>query len=350
MARTDDVLVFISTFEMESDKKKKSYWLGKTLNMPENSIRRIIVAEDDFGKIKDELAKQCFPKSDEYIVNLTGGTKVMPLAVYEYFKNGFNAHFYYVPIGKNIIRDLSSQNAVPLNYRLNLKEYFTLYGIDIEPNNILTYSEVHTNELFEEFRRVNFNRYKVPKIRTAQQLSNAIDKAYYGGKWFEEYCFSRLKRELSLADDCICKDAYIFRDTNDRRNDNEIDVMFIKDNLLYIFECKVGMTGYVDPKDIMEKTPKDNIEKFQYKLAAIVKDFGLRVEAYILTLHKIFNNPRDFSEQAIENIVKRQTILGLRGIIDSIAFTYNESLLDTFKQKMPSTLAPQKNSLFNKKR
>ena len=325
-----DELVFVTTQPMENI-KRKSYWLEKALGLPENSVRRIIVVEDE-----NIFSKEGFAKENQYVVNLTGGTKVMPLAAYEFFKSGFHSKFYYVPIGKNVIKSLSSDAEYVLNYRMNLEEYFTLYGLRYECNNTLLYPELFTKELFETFRKAKFNRYspKVSKIRNAQTLSDAKDKRYYGGVWFEEYCYTRLKYEHNLPDDAICKDAFIYRD-NSKTNDNEIDVMFIQDNQLYVFECKVGMTGY--------GSTKETIEKYQYKLAAIAKDLGLRVEAYILTLHKIFNNPRDFSASTIENIKKRQSILGLRGIIDSVVFTRNEPLLESAKHEMPRATAPKQN-------
>ena len=336
-----DELMFITTSRMEETDKKKSYWLEKALALPENSVRRINVVEDDFEKIKSAFSEENFSVEDEYLINLTGGTKVMPLAAYEYFKTGFNSEFYYVPIGKNVIKSLSADEEFALNYRLNLKEYFTLYGLRYEDDNTLLYPENHTIDLFEKFRKQKFNRYKVPEIRDAQTLSGPRDRSYYGGKWFEEYCYSRLKREHNLLDDSICKSASIYREDS-KSNDNEIDVMFVKNNQLYVFECKVGMTGF--------NSPRDTIEQYQYKLAAIAKDFGLKVEAYILTLHKIFNNPTMFSEAAIENIRKRQAILGLRGIIDSVVFTRNEPLLESIKHDMPKATMPQRKTKVEKNR
>ena len=145
----------------------------------------------------------------------------------------------------------------------------------------------------------------------------------YGGRWFEEYCYCRLKREFKLTDDAIGKSAAIYREGS-QSNDNEIDVLFVKDNMLYIFECKVGMIG--------NNSPKETIEQYQYKLAAIAKDFGLKVEAYILTLHKIFNN-KTFSDSTIANIRKRQSILGLRGIIDSSAFAQTTPLIENYARQ-----------------
>ena len=327
-----DRLAFITTKEMID--KGKGHSLEKALGLETDSVQRIEVIEDDYSDVTNKLEDCLFARDDEYILNITGGTKVIPIAVCDFFKN-YNAQFYYVPIGKNVIRNIYSNETVPLKYRLNLDEYFTLYGLRYECNNALMYPESHTNDVFETFRKAKFNRHspKVSILKNAQTLPDAKDRRYYAGVWFEEYCYNRLKREHSLPDDAICKDAFIYRD-NSKNNDNEIDVMFLQNNQLYVFECKVGMTGY--------NSTKETIEKYQYKLAAIAKDLGLRVESYILTLHKIFNNPKEFSELTIENIKKRQSILGLRGIIDSVVFTRNEPLLESIKYEMPKATLPKR--------
>lgn len=304
-----DQLMFISTTDMEKNEKGKN--LEIALGIPENTVSRIVVVEDDLDAIKSELCKQGFNNKDRYILNITGGTKVMSIAVYDYFQ-AFNAVYYYVPIGKNVIKELYRATEIALRYRLNLLEYFALNGLRYESDNTLMYSEIHTQNLFNRFKNTNFNRYKVPEILNAQTLSDNKDKRYYGGEWFEEYAYSRLKRENNLADDAICKGAKIFRKKS-TENDNEIDVMFVKENKLHIFECKVSMFGNPNVK------ANTTIENYLYKLAAIAKDFGLRVNSYLLTLHNIYHSNR-LSDKSIEMLQKRKNILGIKGLLDCSDF------------------------------
>lgn len=77
-----------------------------------------------------------------------------------------------------------------------------------------------------------------------------------------------------------------------------------------MIECKVTMNG---PK----KNPKETVEKYLYKLAAISKDFGLRVNSYLFTLHKM----REMPQATQDNIKKRMRILGIRGIVDGQKLT-----------------------------
>jgi Domain of unknown function (DUF1887). len=201
-----------------------------------------------------------------------------------------------------------------------LLEYFTINGIRFKADNELLHPEKFTNELFRNYKLVNFNRHRLPSIRDAHLLPDSNDKSYYSGRWFEEYIFNRLKRELNLKEEFICKSANLYRDkttnnssNNGTENDNEVDVMLIKDNQLYVFECKLSMYGKPNSK------PKETIENYLYKLAAISKDLGLKINSYIFTLHKIYNSPK-FNEQSLNNLNKRTKILGIKGIFDNTHF------------------------------
>lgn len=310
-----DELVFVTTDIMHN--KNKGLCLERALGLPEDSVLRIPVIEDDYDNVIKQLDQCNFSKDDEYILNLTGGTKVMTIAVNDYFRS-FRTKSYYVPIGKNLIRGIHDEETILLTYRMNLKEYFALNGLRYESENSLNYDEKHTNDLFIRLKKVNFNRKRIEELRDCQTLPNNKDRRYYGGEWFEEYCFNRLKQENDLKDDEICKNARIFRDDSNQ-NDNEIDVMFIKDNLLHIFECKVGMSGYGDFNEV--------VNQYMYKLAAISKDFGLRVNSYILSLHYLKKNMA-IETSSLNHFQKRMSVLGIKGLLDSSDFMKTTKLLD----------------------
>ena len=307
-----DQLEFVSTARMESDEKKKSHWLCKALGLEDAARKVIVVQEDDYVKITEALAARGFSKEDTYTINLTGGTKVMTAAVCDFFKhNGYDASFYYVPIGKNEVREFYGGFPSPLAYQMSLGEYMTINGLRFEAQNGLLKPADTTMRLFEEFKRRHFDPRGFKAIEDLGQYSTPEDRRYYGGEWFEEYCYLRLKKELGLPDAAICKNAKIYREAS-ANNDNEIDVMFVKNNKLHLFECKVTMFGYGGKA-------AGTIETIQYKLAAIAKDFGLVVDSYLLTLHKL-HTPRKFSEDSLRQIEKRARILGIRGVLDDTAF------------------------------
>lgn len=297
-------LLFVSTPQMEM--QEKAMHLEVALGRKEGSVRRIVVANDNYKEILDALSAEQLSDSVEYVVNITGGTKTMSLAVHEYFCQ-FNASFVYVPIGKNSYYDFSTDQTYSLDYRVSLNEYFTLYGLAYDYDNDLICDAQRPFNLFNEQKMSNF--YLTEELRYAQKAPRPELRRYLGGEWFEEYVYLRIKRDFKLRDEDIAKSVKICR-LSSTSNDNELDVVFVKDNALYVIECKVSMTGY-------GKEPKSVVDEYLYKLAAISKDFGLRVNSYIFTLHQMWR----FAKATQENMNKRMRILGIRDIIDGPKLT-----------------------------
>ena len=297
-------LLFVSTPQMEM--QEKAMHLEVALGRKEGSVRRIVVANDNYKDILDTLRAEQLSDSVEYIVNITGGTKTMSLAVHEYFCQ-FNASFVYVPIGKNSYYDFSTDQTHSLDYRVSLNEYFTLYGLAYDYDNDLICDAQRPFNLFNEQKMSNF--YLTEELRFAHKAPRPELRRYLGGEWFEEYVYLRIKRDFKLRDEDIAKSVKICR-LSSTSNDNELDVVFVQDNALYVIECKVSMTGY-------GKEPKSVVDEYLYKLAAISKDFGLRVNSYIFTLHQMWR----FAKATQENMSKRMRILGIRDIIDGPKLT-----------------------------
>ena len=297
-------LLFVSTPQMEM--QEKAMHLEVALGRKEGSVRRIVVANDNYKEILDALRAEQLSGSVEYVVNITGGTKTMSLAVHEYFCK-LNASFVYVPIGKNSYYDFSTDQTHSLDYRVSLNEYFTLYGLAYDYDNGLICGAQKPFNLFNEQKMSNF--YLTEELRSAQKAPRPELRRYLGGEWFEEYAYLRIKRDFKLRDEDIAKSVKICR-LSSTSNDNELDVVFVKDNALYVIECKVSMTGY-------GKEPKSVVDEYLYKLAAISKDFGLRVNSYIFTLHQMWR----FAKATQENMSKRMRILGIRDIIDGPKLT-----------------------------
>ena len=297
-------LLFVSTPQMEM--QEKAMHLEVALGRKEGSVRRIVVANDNYKEILDALHAEQLSGSVEYVVNITGGTKTMSLAVHEYFCQ-FNASFVYVPIGKNSYYDFSTDQTHSLDYRVSLNEYFTLYGLAYDYDNGLICGAQKPFKLFNEQKMSNF--YLTEELRFAHKAPRPELRCYLGGEWFEEYVYLRIKRDFKLRDEDIAKSVKICR-LSSTSNDNELDVVFVKDNALYVIECKVSMTGY-------GKEPKSVVDEYLYKLAAISKDFGLRVNSYIFTLHQMWR----FAKATQENMSKRMRILGIRDIIDGPKLT-----------------------------
>lgn len=292
-------LLFIGTPYTES--KAIATHLENALENRKSNIKKVILESDQYQEGVQSLENISLPNDVQYIVNLTGGTKIMSLIVYDFFRK-LNSSFYYIPIGKNTYCNIEEENMHTLQYRISLREYFTLYGLHYECDNALLKDAETTFQFFEKQKKRKF--YLSDEIKKSQKAETAKDKKYYAGEWFEEYTYLRIKKELNLREQDIAMSLKIYRE-DAQNNDNEIDVAFMYENTLYIIECKVSMLGY-------GKKPQQTIEEFLYKLAAISKDFGLIVRPYIFTLHKMEELP----DGSLKGLQKRMQILGIRNIID----------------------------------
>lgn len=296
-----DSLVFVSTAQMF----ERANQIVNTLGVDEECVISITIDAEDYNKSLDDLAVK-FPlgSEDAYMVNLTGGTKVMSIAVYNYFLSTLGAEFFYVSQSATKYHSLSSRSSHLLNYRLSLEEYFGLYGITIRREDALIKPAEQTFSEFNAVRNRGFRlTYKMFHANELVELSPE-DRRYYGGAWFEEYAYLRIKKDLAIDDDrCIARSVKIYKDGANANNINELDVAFLKNNQLYVVECKVGMAGYAAKQEA-----KDTIEQYLYKIAAITKDFGIRVKPYIFTIHNIDR----LSETSREHINKRCQMLNVK--------------------------------------
>ena len=250
------------------------------LGIDKKEVKIIVVSEDDLPDAQQKLQNENFNNEDKYLVNLTGGTKIMSIAVFQHFYK-YNADYYYVPIATNKIENVRSGENLPLHYRVNIAEYLALYGLYIE---------------------------------TSDTYYNKDDNR---GEEFEKYVYNRIKNDKRLSPEKmqIARGVKIFRDRNEKLNDNEIDVMWTEDNQLFVGECKVSL---FKPKELdSSKRPINNppeyLDEIMNKLAAISKDFGLRVNPYIFIKRGL--ESKFFNDDRLKAINKRMKILGIKGIL-----------------------------------
>jgi len=310
-----DELLFISTREMEKKKKVSAILMALNKLHLEYKNDSIIVQEDsilDCHKKIDEWIKG--KKDAEFVVNLTGGTKIMSIAAYEFFKD-YSSKMIYIPIAKNefIVPFPKKRpgDPVKLDLRLSVIEYLTAYGLTVV-------NESHLNRYREEAIKQkdmskwiaeNYNNLKnilkwlcgilrdyrgkkqfllegefLGASNEEKQFLSRLNFAYNGslvckslkhseikyltGGWLEEFCFVKVSELLDRGID----DAVIELQLKNRYGvDNEFDVMFTKDNKLYFIECK--------SLDQHEDKRTDAL----YKVGALQKEFGLKIESFFVT-------------------------------------------------------------------
>jgi hypothetical protein len=289
MQEIADAFLFLSSKAME--RKNKSAAIINACGLEPERVKVIMVKEDEPEAIKKVLYDYSFGlmSNTQFHVNITGGTKLMSLAVYEFFRN-LKSTFYYLPIGKNIIQQFTSQiieEPLALNYRLTLHEYLVACGLSYEIKEKFSFTSEQTTELFEAYQSSNFQFELFPVEKAQNMAATTIMAENIRGVWFEEYIYYQLQRKYKLSDNMIAGSVKIYKDMQIPYNDNEFDVMFVNNNELNVVECKVQMSG---------NKPLSKIEGILHKLGAINKNFGLKTNSHIYTLSNLRNKGGSFNE------------------------------------------------------
>lgn len=346
-----DFHILVTTAKMENERKTDR--VIKVGGLFPNRFKKVVVVEDSLTDIKAQLEALKLQASDKYILNLTGGTKVMSIGVYRFFEE-FDHETYYIPIGKNAYKRIypkDDDNEYVLNYSINLEEYLNCYGIEVtNPINInrLCQSETFTQTFFTTNWAMNSNirnlknyvddekRYNnrdvtqivwtyLPNSLTGLdtflnsigftcKTPHYLDKEeifYLLGGWFEEYTYSLIKTKLSLNNYQIGKGVEIGR----QNVKNECDVIFTYKNALYVIECKSAIT-----KQLFDQTV--------YKLAAIKKEFGLFAKSYLFA----GNSNRDRTGNIPQSAADRLRLMDIK-MIDKPILT-NVTEINNFFQRL----------------
>lgn len=278
MFQIGDELLFISSKEMEGKINPILATLAWS-NCKSESI--IFEKENDEEKWleMDVQIKRRLSLSSKYIVNLTGGTKYMSLAIQRIFEE-FDSEFFYIPFPKNHILQLMSDSdqPIPIEYRISVDEYmhvhniqtsqkkvtqekeYTKYFFDLFTKPVLNSVDFEVIDKLRAYRNKNIDITKVenlengtdkyPKIDNLQSFINKInfqiklpgklskyEIQYLTGGWFEEYVFHLIYERLSPTDIQIGVEIK----KTEKTNMNDLDVVFTKGNKLFVLECKTGI-------------------------------------------------------------------------------------------------------------
>lgn len=295
-----DELLFITTERMESENRSRHLELAAGL--PPGSVERWEVDNASLSQTKKNLEVKP-AEGKKYIVNITGGTKIITLGVFNHFARPGN-EIVYLPIGKNLIEPVFPDGSRPpqsIITRLTLEQYLQAYGIGMK-------SKTATKKSFGELKLIlkNFQN-KGYNIKSLQEGYPPEWLNYFTGEWFEEWLYHRLKQQLNLGDDYIKTNVELLYDHPQEvlsKNDQEIDVAFIRENTLYILEAKASIRG--------NKAQGQGIYNFLFKLSAINKTLGLSSRPYLVTLADLGARSSDYQNE----LKRKMSLLKISGVID----------------------------------
>jgi hypothetical protein len=275
-----DELLFICSVKMLEKVEPILATLGyvncktSTISLKENEEEKWV---DMCNRIYRELDRKA-----KYLVNLTGGTKYMSMAVLRIFEE-YDSSFFYIPFPKNELLQLNDNEPAKLSYKVTINEYLSLYNVLQEGSpykiakdenftnsffNLFIEQKFSTNEFqiidllrayrdkgikdidaVENIESINEKKPQIVGLRSFVEkysfvdstlnLLSATDIQYITGGWFEEYVYFKLKNEIHPTD--IAIGIKIKRQQNPFLND--LDVVFTIGNKLFVIECKTGISS-----------------------------------------------------------------------------------------------------------
>lgn len=282
-----DMFLFITTRQMEDPDQNRTDWIIDAIQPNKNKIQRLVVSSNQLAKIEEQLKEFGFNEQDIYYVNLTGGNKLMVITAMNFFLEFKNASLFYVSVGSNsYIKIYPKKERFVRSFKNNITlfEHLTSYGLKISSREKLVYPPEKAVDLFNKL----LTNKTIPEIENAHEFKSSKDRRYYSGAWFEEYIYSLIKKHFNLNNSEIGLGVKL----KNRNTENEFDVLFVKDNKIYVVECK----AYFGHKKIKQK-----IEKDLYKLSALDDDFGLQAKSVYITTLDIQKN----SEKENKTLIKR---------------------------------------------
>lgn len=334
MYQEGDKLMYISAKDTEDDLD-----LLAEIDGVESSIIDEIVLKHDMDEFTYEkicrTIKPHLAKGIEYCVNLAGGTRYMALAVQQVFED-FKSTFYYTDIENNIIIKSKFDDNIydnddrhfPIKYRMSLNEYLKAHEMkndlfkdhsphkseeevnsmyDLFSQELLTCRDFNNLETLRNFyrnqkRTFSFSEIKNPtddkieaipdiekflvRLNFKPEIDNHLthdDVTFLTGGWFEEYVYYLMKKNMNPQD--ISLNVVIHPQNVNRIN--ELDVIFMKGNKLFVIECKSGVENQRMFNEIV------------YKACALKESLlGVSCQSYIISLKK---DTKDKSLKRIAN-------------------------------------------------
>lgn len=322
-----DRLLFISTREDRGAVGQYAVLLG----VADERISVISFRRDEDSYIYERICRRLRMALDGnmvYWVNLAGGSRYLAMSVQHVFSE-FGARFFYVQTRENLIVSSFFDNSVddnddvvePIRYRMSMTEYFALHNLehdlfsrrhlpirgaddaqiifDCFKARKLSGEAFHALELLRTYYRGTKNSVSLQSLRSGTVLCSqgirGIDELlqqfrfvpqaadslqpdeidYLTGGWFEEYVYFLILQSVSPQE--IALGVRISRPG--ALHDNELDVVFIKANTLFVVECKTGVAT-------------DHLfNEIVYKASALKQSFlGNSSHSYIFTLRNDYDH------------------------------------------------------------
>lgn len=307
-----DQLVLVETEQMESRKVAHHFLSALKLGNLDYDARHhieLLKHEDNLDSARKVLQTvyDRYPNG-QWIVNLTGGTKPMSIATYEFFKTlGEKLVYTNVKFPGQFI-NINKNSTGHFDHRIGIKEFLAGYGFESKKaDDKLAESEqrarewVHSSNLLalhaceqdilvldnKERKRardkgieLSADRFNFPcdKLReiwlngaSARKLTE-YEAEFLTGGWLEVFVWDVLTRHHNGLGIWDVRLGLEIGRRGDQSGGNELDVAFMHNHGLSMIECKSGAQAHDANGDVL------------YKVEAVKRQFGaIRVGSCLAT-------------------------------------------------------------------
>lgn len=335
---------------LESKRAKENNFDGKILEslkdrgvtFTSDCIHKVSVAdENSILELQNKLATTVsfYSTSDELIVNITGGTKPMSIATYNFFSTRMASIVYNIPKDEILNSKNDEKQSLLLNPPITCKQSLLAFGFKFEGGketiaseevaSIKEIAKVFCNDELIDFSIVSQNNINLSESEKREVIKKHREKKRKrGGIIGKDFTWNSsvpetLKNLLSKHGDkdgkfspfwidllvgewleVFIKDI-LFRNSEKigihdihrgklvKKDDvtNELDVVFMKGTSLNIVECKTGAQDHGSWTDVF------------YKLQAVKQQFGaLHINSFLVSASK---NILDKDNNIMDAVQKR---------------------------------------------
>lgn len=294
-----DRYVFLTTERMEREGKTDN--LVRVCGIPPGKVDYLYSDHEHLPEILaawEELEEE---PDDEYHINLTGGTKMMALATFGFFTQSVPAsrvHVYYLPLNAGLIRQTYPESLdQALEETVGVAEYLEVHGVKLISHEAW---ESWAEEATRVFRHISGqqpdqdiqNRLLESRTSPAELGLRSLsteERNFYSGKWLEIWLAAQVRDLLQIDASQILWDVKLNRSGTEINQTNEYDVIFVRDNRLYLAECKY-FTGKGERRI-------NKISKELFKMGAANNLMGLNARPFFAIVGDLDTRPEDLNEQ-----------------------------------------------------
>lgn len=348
-------IIFLKTTMAEKfgfDDKILDSLVDRGLTFPKESIFKVYVAnENSILELQNALASTLsfFSTSDELIVNITGGTKPMSIATYNYFSTRVANIVYILNNDKTLNCKNDQEENIKLDPPLTCKQFLLAHGFDltIKKQNAHASNSIIMNVIrwiaanfgnkdlinFEDAKEKSIFRDRggdLDKISWNSEVSKEIisrisdtqkewpeTKKLWGrvltGEWLEIFIWDILVRNkdyLKIHDIQLGPVARQIGAKNDKKINqvvqNELDIAFMKGTKLNFIECKSGAQNH----------SSNSKQDVFYKIESIKNQFGaLQVYSHLASSS---SNILDENHNILESVQIRADLYNCKIISSEI--------------------------------